>query len=325
MNVQRASADVQLSVVIPTFNRRAHLVACLDALGRQTLPPRDYEVIVVVDGSTDGTIETLRRYRSDYRVLIEEQENAGQASARNRGSRMARAPYLLFLDDDIVAGSGLVAEHLAAQTRSGGVVAVGHLDFSIDGDVDGLSKWLHTWWRDHYFALASDPERPSFRDAYAGNLSLPANVFWRAGGFSPDFSRIADAVLGWRLAEIGMKFVYVPEAAGSQQHSKRFRELAREIEARGCESVAFAERHPGALSELALGGFGKASAAELAVRRMLLRLQPPLGVLASIDPVLRRLPKAQKLYVLLHSYFYWRGVKSAVRDPQHWRVLTHGD
>src|SRR5215813_8372071 len=117
---------VELSVVIPTYNRAESLRRCLLALGQQTQSAADFEVIVVVDGSSDGTCAMLERLSTPYQlVVIEQQPNQGAAVARNRGAERASGKYCLFLDDDIVAGPALIAEHLAGQRRSttgGGVV-----------------------------------------------------------------------------------------------------------------------------------------------------------------------------------------------------------
>lgn len=86
---------ITISVVIPTYNRRDHLLACLDSVAAQRRKPN--EVIVVDDGSTDGTRDALA-HRSDVELIV--QENAGPGAARNCGARAASGDYLAFLDSD---------------------------------------------------------------------------------------------------------------------------------------------------------------------------------------------------------------------------------
>src|SRR5437867_2754121 len=86
------------SVVIPAFNRREFLPLTLESVGQQRFA--DYEVIVVDDGSTDGTVEHLRWLGSRARVLT--QANRGPGPARNRGVAEARGEYVAFLDSDDV-------------------------------------------------------------------------------------------------------------------------------------------------------------------------------------------------------------------------------
>jgi GT2 family glycosyltransferase len=84
------------SVVVPTYNRLPLLAAALDSVWRQTLA--DYEVIVVDDGSTDGTREWLAEQATRVRVC--RQENKGPGAARNLGAGAARGRYIVFLDSD---------------------------------------------------------------------------------------------------------------------------------------------------------------------------------------------------------------------------------
>jgi glycosyltransferase involved in cell wall biosynthesis len=86
----------RVSVVIPTFNRASLLREALDSVFAQTFT--DYEVIVVDDGSTDGTPQMIERYNGRLRYIW--QENRGPAEARNRGIAEARGEWIAFLDSD---------------------------------------------------------------------------------------------------------------------------------------------------------------------------------------------------------------------------------
>ncbi len=85
-----------VSVVIPTYNRAGYLCRAIDSVLNQTFS--DYEIIVVDDGSTDGTKEMLRPYMARIRYVA--QENAGVSVARNRGIRLAEGEWVAFLDSD---------------------------------------------------------------------------------------------------------------------------------------------------------------------------------------------------------------------------------
>jgi glycosyltransferase involved in cell wall biosynthesis len=86
-----------VSVIIPTHDRRAMLGEAIDSVLAQTF--RDFELIVVDDGSTDGT-QGMLRSRDDPRLIALWQHNRGVAAARNMGVAHARAPFLAFLDSD---------------------------------------------------------------------------------------------------------------------------------------------------------------------------------------------------------------------------------
>lgn len=87
-----------VSVVIPTFKHRDFISETLNSVFAQSF--EDFEVIVVNDGSPDDTAKVLKRYPSFGRIKYIEQDNAGQAAARNRGLAEARGKFVAFLDDD---------------------------------------------------------------------------------------------------------------------------------------------------------------------------------------------------------------------------------
>src|SRR4051794_3983148 len=101
-----------VSVVVPTFNRRAGLERLLRALAIQTYPADLFEVVVVDDGSTDGTYAHLRRLVLPFTSRYYRQRNQGPAAARNLGVHHARGRLLVFLDDDVAPVRSLLAEYV---------------------------------------------------------------------------------------------------------------------------------------------------------------------------------------------------------------------
>ncbi len=87
-----------VSVIIPVYNVAPYLREALDSVVRQTY--RNLDVIIVDDGSTDGSDAICEEYRSDPRVRIIHQENRGLSNARNRGLDLAKGEYIAFLDSD---------------------------------------------------------------------------------------------------------------------------------------------------------------------------------------------------------------------------------
>src|ERR1700720_2563958 len=87
-----------LSVIICLYNKRPYVARAVESVLGQSL--RDFEIVVVDDGSTDGSAAELDRYRGDPRVRIVRQPNAGEGAARNRGLREMRSDLAAFLDAD---------------------------------------------------------------------------------------------------------------------------------------------------------------------------------------------------------------------------------
>src|SRR4051794_38960457 len=96
------AAAPEVTVVIPTRDRAARLVAALEALRGQTLEPERFETLVVDDGSSDDTGEALAGLTGDGRLIVRvlTLPGDGPAAARNAGWRAARAPLVAFTDDD---------------------------------------------------------------------------------------------------------------------------------------------------------------------------------------------------------------------------------
>ena len=109
-----------VSVVIPTYNRRPILEKCLSALEDQQLVGalQDYEVVVVDDGSTDGTPSWLSEQSHRFpHVRLIEQEHGGPAEGRNRGVDHARGDVIVFIDSDLVVTETFLATHARALQR----------------------------------------------------------------------------------------------------------------------------------------------------------------------------------------------------------------
>ena len=216
-----------VSVVIPAYNHAAFLAGALRSVLEQRL--RALEVVVVDDGSTDGTVEVLRAYENQIRVL--RQPNRGVAAARNAGAAVASGTLLAFLDaDDVWLPTKL--ERQAARIaldRELGLVHCGVQE--IDGEgrllrlrLDGMEGWISR-------------EMLLFRRGVilggGSGAMVPRAVFECVGGFDEGLSTSADWDLYYRIA-YRYRVGFVPEALvryrvhGANMH-RNVRTMAREM------------------------------------------------------------------------------------------------
>jgi glycosyltransferase involved in cell wall biosynthesis len=206
---------VLVSVVIPTYNRRAALSRALAALARQEGDVEAFEVVVVSDGSDDGTEEYLSTVRLPFELSVITQPNRGPAAARNAGVEAARSELVLFLDDDIVAGPNLVASHLAAHRRLGSDAAViGPMLTPPDHRMSPWVEWEQAKLERQYRDMLAGRWAATARQFYTGNASIRRAHVLAAGGFDPSYKRAEDVELAYRMSHRGVEFHFDPTAGG---------------------------------------------------------------------------------------------------------------
>src|SRR5688500_17574956 len=113
---------MQVSVVIPTFNGAAKIVNVLTLLEQQTF--KDFETIVVVDGSADDTEKILAGIKTSYALRTIVQKNKGRAGARNTRAQHALGETLVFLDDDMLPDPSCLELHLTHHAKHPGSISV---------------------------------------------------------------------------------------------------------------------------------------------------------------------------------------------------------
>jgi glycosyltransferase involved in cell wall biosynthesis len=239
---------VELSVVIPTYQRRDSLRSVLLSLAGQTIPPGQVEVIAALDGSTDGTGAMLDGLEVPYRLRWADGPQRGPGAARNRGAALAEGAILLFLDDDITAAPDLLAHHLRAH-RAGAderIVCLGQVRTQRGEALSGWEAYLSARYGEHYAKLAAPGYQLDFWDCLSGNFSLSRALWARSGGFDPDFvmSRHEDIEFGYRLAGLRARFVYEPEALGYHHFARSVEGGLRDAYAEGASAGYLVEKYP---------------------------------------------------------------------------------
>lgn len=199
-----------MSVVIPTFNRKAELARLLDSLDKEIFPRENLEVIVVDDGSTDGTREFLKSYAPLYRLRpIFHKSNCGCAVSRNDGIRAATNEIILFLDDDLIPQQGILRLHERLHRRTGCAV-IGNILYR----ETFMTRWVSRYLSTRGVKKIPEGERIPFKCFWSTNASVRKKHLLQIGLFDEEF-RVAggeDTELAHRLEKAGIDFVYEERA-----------------------------------------------------------------------------------------------------------------
>jgi GT2 family glycosyltransferase len=212
-----------ISIIIPTYNRLNRLKHVIASLEKQAYQLDDVEVIIISDGSTDGTDAYLNTIETPLRLIKVTQPNKGVAAARNRGIEYASGDIVLFLDDDVVPTPQLLAEHLRIhQSSNGEVVVLGPMLTPPDFQMAPWVRWEQAMLEKQYSSMLTERWQPTARQFYTGNTSLARRHIIAAGKFDETFRRAEDVELAYRLAERGLRFLFNPQAIGYHYADRSF-------------------------------------------------------------------------------------------------------
>jgi GT2 family glycosyltransferase len=211
----RLQATFDASIVIPTHDRCSLLERALEHLAAQTYDISRIEVIVILDGCTDGTEEMLRSREWPFSLRYATQEQRGAGASRNAGAQIAQAPVMIFVDDDIMVAPDFVEQHLHAYGDGTTSVVIGLLAPDPSADVPGWWRWVEWQLDKQYKAMQAGRRSVGGRALYSGNFSVKRETFLRVGGFDEELPHSEDVELGLRLERDGAKFHLAPDAKGA--------------------------------------------------------------------------------------------------------------
>ena len=209
--------ETNVSILIPNWNGMAYLPRCLGAISAQTC--RDFEVIVVDNGSTDGSVAYLQEHHPEVTIIALD-ENLGFAAASNIGAKTAQGKWLALLNNDAFPEPDWLQtlveatmEHPEYSFFASRLVKANQPDL-----LDGLGDAYHisgmAWRRYYNFPVDSINHLPEEVFSPCGAAALyNRDGFLDAGGFDEDYTSYHEDVdLGFRLRLRGHRCLYVPEA-----------------------------------------------------------------------------------------------------------------
>ncbi len=220
ITTRSVQSPITISVVIPVRNGDANFHRCLEAI-RDCDPPA-HEVVVVDDGSTDGSADAAREWGA--RVLSTARAGSGPAEARNIGAQEATGDVVLFVDADVALhrdAIGRVLNNFASNPEC--AACFGSYDDS-PGAPNFLSQYKNLF--HHYVHQSARADASTF---WAGCGAIRRNIFLRAGGFSGAYHRpaIEDIELGYRLRAAGYRLRLDKALQGKHLKQWTWRSLLR--------------------------------------------------------------------------------------------------
>ncbi|MFA6524688.1 MAG: glycosyltransferase family A protein [Patescibacteria group bacterium] len=178
-----------ISIIIPTYQHGHVLKQCLDSLFAETY--KDFEVIVVNDGSTDNTLNLLEHYQN--RITVINQKNSGANIARNNGAKIAKGEYLLFCDADIVANHNMLRE----------------MKNALDENQQAAYAYSDFMWGAKVFRLLPFNQEELRKKNYIHTSSLIRREYFP--GFDETINRFQDWDLWLTMLKSGHTGIYIPK------------------------------------------------------------------------------------------------------------------
>lgn len=223
---------MKFSIILATYNRKDDLLALLKSLSAQDYEPDKFEVIIVDDGSADGTGEAVNQYRHNapYRITYQYQPNSGPGVARTRGMEMASGDMFLFIDTDCTVPPGYLSGIADEHKKS---------PFDAFGGPDTADIHFSGWDKAVSFTLTSFLTTGGLRGSTGKklaryyprsfNMGLKRRVFEKIGGFGTIFQYGEDIEYSHRILQSGAVVRFLPRAVVYHKRRSSPAAFARQV------------------------------------------------------------------------------------------------
>jgi len=203
--------NIDISVVIPVYNAEQLINRCLDSIFAQ-LGERNIEVILVDDGSSDGSVEQINKRREQNKIRLFRQKNSGPAKARNKGIKEAKGKYIAFIDADDYWLPGFIenTSHFLDEHPECIAVSVAQRHITIEGDNESPKNWqtlapnngsviedFYSFWG-------------NYNHICTGSILIRTDIVKNTGGLREDL-RICEDLEFWALIATYGKIGYIPK------------------------------------------------------------------------------------------------------------------
>ena len=253
--VKRKKDQPLISLIVPTYNRLPILKKCLAALEAQTASQKDFEVIVIDDGSSDGTEEFMREHKAKFHLQSLRQKNSGTGTARRHGVEHATGEYLLLMNDDTIFDPAVIEEHLTAQKLYSAQkwAVLGNFVYPVEARKRALTHFFCT---NSFMFPQVDMEEGcpyGYSHFITCNLSIRREAVLQVGSFDGTYMLSEDTEMGIKLFERGYSVVYHPAAHAWHDHVQYVMpNLLRRARVYGQDYFYMFRKHPRVLREWAM-------------------------------------------------------------------------
>lgn len=214
----KAVSHPKTSIIIPVFNQLNYTKQCIDRIRSNT--PGPFEIIVVNNGSTDGTKEYLDSLQPGEFKIQHLNENTGFINACNQGAKLATGEFLVFLNNDTLPEDGWLEALISAMETIPNVGAVGAKLVYPDGKLQEAGSLVFSDSTPWNFGKGDDAEKPQYNYiretpySSAACLLIPRKLFEQIGGFDQRYSPAywEDVDLAFEVRKRGFKVIYQPAA-----------------------------------------------------------------------------------------------------------------
>lgn len=212
---------MDISVIISTYNGVAKLPVVLSSLEKQSY--KDFELIIVVDGSADGTMDMLKDWEKRFdHIRVIYQENKGRAAVRNTGALNAAGELLIFFDDDIIVHENCIKDHRNYHIKTGfrNIFTGEVLDAPVETGDNKLfleyKKYVAAAWSRNLFRKEKKlADNTYYAENYiaGADFSLTKKIFTRLGALDESLNRMEDFEFAIRAKEQGIITVVAEQYA----------------------------------------------------------------------------------------------------------------
>jgi glycosyltransferase involved in cell wall biosynthesis len=249
---------LEVSVVIPTYNRAEILRECLELLVGQKFVKDEYEIVVVDDGSTDSTSDVVENVKKTAKIPINYlyQKNQGQGIARNYGIKHAHGKVIILVGDDILVKRDFISEHIKfhRKHKNENEAVLGFIGWDPRLEINPFMEWLTNGssvmgkFGGHQFAFEKlkGKKFANYNFFYTSNISIKRSLLMR-NPFDTRFSSYGweDIELGYRLTKKeGLKLHYNPKAIAYHYHPMDEKGLAARMRNIGKSAHLIHRKYP---------------------------------------------------------------------------------